>query len=69
MILRTIAIALAALFLTTAAYAQQGTREITKIAGDLYRFKTASTSASFSSRPTASSPPIRSTRPRRPAEG
>ena len=39
MILRTIAIALAALFLTTAAYAQQGTREITKVAGDLYRFQ------------------------------
>ena len=39
MILRTIAIALAALFLTTAAHAQQGTREITKIAGDLYRFQ------------------------------
>jgi len=39
MILRTIAIALAALFLATAAYAQQGTREINKIAGDLYRFQ------------------------------
>ena len=39
MILRTIAIALAALFLTNAANAQQGTREITKVAGDLYRFQ------------------------------
>jgi glyoxylase-like metal-dependent hydrolase (beta-lactamase superfamily II) len=39
MILRTIAITLAALFLATAAYAQQGTREIKKIAGDLYRFQ------------------------------
>ncbi len=38
MILRTIAVALAALFLTTAAYAQQGTREIANVAGDLFSF-------------------------------